>query len=326
MQNQIKKKGGKGNAIKRRREWPNGEFNLRCFIPFSCLCLSAERLVRSRTLTHSRSWSWARFLFSARSTTQLGKKRHSQWHFSRSTEKKKENWLKNKSKKKKNRSAEGTSKSANQYQSFFFAPPHPEWYAIERVQIERVCMPIPVALAPSTLVLQRFWMQYNRPIVKRLCVPKVPLSFHLFHLFLIHFLSSFFFFFLSPFFWIFVFLFFANGRAGGLELTFKCHWCSSRPKDCCAGCAGGCWRPCPSRRSCQPCVPCWPAARLSLCAPFAGNEAILSSQFRPLIGWKTQSKELSETLSLIISWWLSLSSPVAHHREPGEKRIELKRH
>lgn len=186
-------------------------------------------------------------------------------------------------------------------------------------------MSILVALAPSTLVLQRFWMQYNRPIVR----DSVCRRFHYpstFSAFSYSFPFIFLLLLIPLFFWIFVFLFFANGRAGWLELTFKCHWCSSRPKDCCAGCAGGCWRPCPSRRSCQPCVPCWPAARLSLCAPFAGNEAILSSQFRPLIGWKTQSKELSETLSLI-SCWLSLSSPVAaHHREPGEKRIELKRH
>lgn len=148
-------------------------------------------------------------------------------------------------------------------------------------------------------------MQYNRPIVRdsvcrRFHYPSTFSSFSYSFPFVFLLLLLL----IPPFFWIFVFLFFANGRAGWLELTFKCHWCSSRPKDCCAGCAGGCWRPCPSRRSCQPCVPCWPAARLSLCAPFAGNEAILSSQFRPLIGWKTQSKELSETLSLIS--WLSL--------------------
>jgi hypothetical protein len=40
-------------------------------------------------------------------------------------------------------------------------------------------------------------------------VPKVPLSFHLFHLFLIHFLSSFFFFFFfSLFFFEFLFFYF----------------------------------------------------------------------------------------------------------------------
>lgn len=149
-----------------------------------------------------------------------------------------------------------------------------EWFAVERVQIE--WMPVPhfcsVRLQRSNAIQSVYRFFARIPFI-------TPL--YLFIRFLLQFCLNFSF--LLPL------------KRLVTRGSLKCHWCSSRPGDCCAGWVDGCWRPCPFRRSYRPCVPYWPATQPSLCVPFVRNEAILSGQFRPWFDRKFYKNKIEKS-------------------------------
>ena len=138
-----------------------------------------KNLVRRRTLIHFRSWSWVLFLFSTRSTTELGEKRAKAFtmtfltfHRTKKKNNKKSiggrNWLKL-------GKVKAVQRLVNQPININLLCVCVCVHVRSGLQSKEYVCPSPQLFGSLLFsLLQRFWMQYNQPSKDSLC-PRFPL-------------------------------------------------------------------------------------------------------------------------------------------------------